>query len=65
MFDGNEMVIYISMSEDQVIKDIFGEILSVCQQIHPTPFSAGNGAICEKRIVFCQIKQGYSHTIFL
>ena len=53
MFDRNEMAVYISIIEDQAIKHMFCDILSVCQQRHSTPLSAGNGAICEKRIVFC------------
>ena len=65
MFDRNEMFIYMSISEDQVIKHMFCDILSVCQQIHPTSFSAGKGAFCEKTYFFCQIKHGYIDTIFL
>ena len=64
MFDRYEMAVYISIIEDQAIKPMFCDILSVYQQMHSTPFSAGNSTICEKRIVFCQNKHGYAHTIF-
>ena len=40
MFDRYEMAVYISMIEDQAIKHMFCDILSVYQQKHLTLFSA-------------------------